>query len=137
MTKSSVTLSTHDIQRLQPLVSSAPRTRHLPKHLSSLREKLCDCTEVPPIGIPPFIVTMNSQVLIQDMVTGHESTCTLVFPRDANGMDDRVSVLSPIGCALFGARVGDVIVVPMPMTSRRYTVKRLVFQPESVGRYDL
>ena len=50
----------------------------------------------------------------------------------------RISVLSPFGRALIGARVGDIIKEGDPgNASSTFVVAELPFQPEAAGRSDL
>lgn len=137
MTDANLNLSTFDIQRIEPLVARSFPSRALPVHLDALLGKIYSCVEIPPVAVPPYIVTMNSRVRLLDVATGKESECTLVFPQDADATAGRISVLAPLGASLFGARVGATIDVPTPVNTRRYRVMELLFQPEAAGRYDL
>lgn len=87
--------------------------------------------------VPPDVVTMNSMVRAVDQNTEEELKITVVFPGQAAPRDGKISVLAPLGLALFGARVGDEIEWPMPGGTRRLYVDRLLFQPEAAGRFDL
>lgn len=137
MTEASLNLSTFDVQRLEPLVARNEAARELPQHLDALLGKIYGCVEIPPVAVPPYIVTMNSRVRLLDMTSGKESECTLVFPQDADASEGRISVLAPLGASLFGERVGVTVDVPTPLNVRRYLIKELLFQPEAAGRYEL
>jgi regulator of nucleoside diphosphate kinase len=81
---------------------------------------------------------MNSTVVVEERPSGRRMTLTLVYPNDADAERSRVSVLSPVGRALIGARVGDVIEVVVPGNpSRELLVAELPYQPEANGRFDL
>jgi hypothetical protein len=56
--------------------------------------------------VRPDVVTMYSQVLLQDTRSGQRNTLTLCYPADAEPAVGFVSVLSPVGSALLGLRVG-------------------------------
>lgn len=137
MSETVLNLSTFDIQRIEPLVARNMTANVLPKHLDALMGKIYSCEEIPPVAVPPYIVTMNSQVRLTDLATGKESVCTLVFPQDADASEGRISVLAPLGASLFGVKVGATVDVPTPVDSRRYLVKELLFQPEAAGQYNL
>lgn len=132
-----LTLSTYDIQRLEPLLDSTASADSLPVHLSALVIKLYDCTEATPVAMPADVVTMNSRVRLRDPDADREAVYTLVFPHQANAAEGRISVLAPLGAALFGARVGDSVAVASPGGERRLLVQELLYQPEAAGRYDL
>ena len=59
-------------------------------------------------GLPGDVVGLGSTVEITDLDAGSRMRFTLVVPERATG-NGRVSVLSPLGMALFGYRMGDTI----------------------------
>ena len=69
--------------------------------------------------------------------SGEETAYTLVFPADARVEENRISILSAIGTALIGYRVGDVIEWQVPSGKKRLKVEGILYQPEASGRYDL
>ncbi|HEX7031010.1 MAG TPA: GreA/GreB family elongation factor [Gammaproteobacteria bacterium] len=137
MSSVAVNLSTFDVQRLEPLIARNGPVHALPEHLNALLEKLNRCVEVPPVGVPPYIVTMNSEVRLLDLESGKHTNCTLVFPLQADINLGRVSVLAPLGAALLGSRVGATLEVSTPRSLRRYRIEQILFQPEAAGKYDL
>ena len=56
---------------------------------------------------------MNSRVRVKDLNTGKDAIYVLVFPRDADFGQGKISV-SSIGTAILGYRAGDVIDWPVP-----------------------
>jgi len=89
-----------------------------------------------PEAVPPDVITMNSQVRFRDEY-GENWELWLVFPEDAELSKGRISILSPIGCALIGYKKGDAIVVPTPKGRRELSVEAIIHQPEREGNYDL
>jgi regulator of nucleoside diphosphate kinase len=82
--------------------------------------------------IPPDVVTMNTT--IECMVLGSANTYhwTLVYPDRADYMMGRLSVLSPAGISLFGARCGQTVICRPPSGVHiRYVIKAILQQPES------
>jgi regulator of nucleoside diphosphate kinase len=93
---------------------------------------------VPSESIEPHVVTMNSTVVLEPQPSGERTTLTLVYPKDVDPDRSRVSVLSPVGRALIGARVGDRIRVLVPgHGEREFLLAELTYQPEANGRFDL
>jgi regulator of nucleoside diphosphate kinase len=88
-------------------------------------------------SIPPDVVTVNSRVEVEDLQTGDRKVVTVVFPDAADARAGKVSVLAPLGVAVLGSRVGEVVECHRPGGPRRLRVNRLLFQPEAAGRYDL
>lgn len=86
--------------------------------------------------IPADCITMNSQIKFEDS-DGKERVYWLVFPEDADVLENKISILSPVGCALLGYGVGDTVMVPTPQGSKELTVKEVLSQPEREGNYSL
>lgn len=86
--------------------------------------------------VEPDVVTMNSEIeLALPDSTGHQRL-TLCYPHDAQIGAGYISVLSPIGAALLGRRVGDTIHWRMPNGEMRQAkLAAIVFQPEAAGDY--
>jgi regulator of nucleoside diphosphate kinase len=102
-------ISDLDYQRLLPLVE---------KYNTSAAEMLDDelgrAEIVPEADIPDDVVSMNSYVTFIDADTGEKSTVCLVYPLEANIEEMKISILSPVGMALIGLRVGGKIDWPLP-----------------------
>ncbi len=91
---------------------------------------------VEPKDAPHDVITMNSQVRFEDKY-GDAWEYWLVFPEDADLTNNKISILSPIGCALLGYRKGDKVTIPTPSGRRELTVAEIVHQPEREGNFDL
>ena len=79
---------------------------------------------------------MHSQVLLQDTQTSQRHTLTLCYPTDAEPAMGFVSVLSPVGSALLGLRIGDSIQWPIPGgRTISLRVLSIQYQPEAAGDF--
>jgi len=104
---------------------------------------LLDCLDaadlVPSREIGPDIVTMYSQLLLADPADGSAASrrkLTLCYPDDADPDQGFISVLSPLGSALIGLRVGDIARWRIPTGEERaLEIVALLFQPEASGDY--
>ena len=91
---------------------------------------------VPGPQIERDIVTMNSRVTLAAAPDGGERTVTLVYPGDAAVGVDGVSVVSPLGRALLGARVGEEVDATLPDGAHRsFVVRAIPYQPEAAGDF--
>lgn len=89
---------------------------------------------VPREGIARDIVTVNSTVSFRDELKSTVQKVTLVYPRDVSIADRRISILSPVGRALLGRKVGALTVFGTPGGARRaLRVLELHYQPEAAG----
>ncbi len=134
MKNRAILMSDADHRRLEALIESA-------RHDGSLREDYLDALEgelkrarvVPQADVPPDVVTMNSVVRLRDLDTDEVEEYELVYPADADLAQSRISVLAPVGTAILGYRLGDVIEWPVPAGLRRLRVEEVLYQPERVG----
>ena len=127
-------LSRLDVERIEALLEK-PALQGL--GLAALQDELARAEVVEPAQLPADVISMNSiaRVRVEDGENGaHELELALVYPRDADGSPDKVSILAPVGSALLGLRVGDAIDWPMPGgRSARLHVLSIRFQPEAAG----
>jgi transcription elongation factor GreA len=72
--------------------------------------------------IPTDRVGLGTQVTVRDLDYGDDWTMTLVSPYVADPDQDLISDLSPVGKALMGRHVGDVVAVKTPGGSTTYEV---------------
>lgn len=127
----------YDLSRLEELLEkvheSSPRDSG---HLAELEAEMLRAEVVESKEIPPDVITMNSKVRLRDLDTGQEMVYTLVFPASADATRNRISILAPVGTALIGYRVGDVIAWKVPSGVRKLKVEEVIYQPEAAGDYD-
>ena len=127
-----------DMKRLRALIDDAKRLdRRGNEYLESLEAELSRGKLVAPAKVPPDVVTMNSRVCLVDLDTNEEMVYTLVFPDDADIAKSKISILAPIGTAMLGYRVGDTFEWQVPDGTRRLQVKKVLYQPEAAGDYNL
>jgi regulator of nucleoside diphosphate kinase len=93
-----------------------------------------DGTEaVPPAEMPDDVITMNSRFAVMDLKSGESIGYTLVYPEDESPERGKLCVLSPMGMALLGARVGDIVHWNGASGPGSAEVLRLLYQPEAAG----
>lgn len=91
---------------------------------------------VPSREVPADVVTMYSQIEVLDVESGERRKLTLCYPADAEPQTGFISVCSPVGLALLGARAGSTVMGEAPGGRRRpMRVEALLFQPEASGDY--
>jgi regulator of nucleoside diphosphate kinase len=130
------TLTELDHVRLMNLVRRDRRSDGPPTPRLAIEQVLDGCAIVPSRQIPPDVVTMYSQALLQDLETGQRSKLVLCYPADAEPAAGFVSVLSPVGAGLLGLRVGSVARWSAPGGDERAAeILALLFQPEASGDY--
>ena len=121
--QSTIYITQDDHSKLRLLLSSIPANRPSPT-LHQLREELDRAILTDPASMPSGVVGLNSLVEYEDVDTGEIEDFTIVFPERANLEEKRVSILAPIGIALIGSRVGEVVSWTMPGGVRRLKIRR-------------
>lgn len=138
MRERTIHITEYDLKRLQDLIAETKRLeRQTNEYLDNLESELARGKVVAPTEVPPDVITMNSRVQLVDLDTAEEMDYTLVFPQDADLAQAKISVLAPIGTAMLGYRVGDTFTWKVPDGVRQFQVKRIFYQPEAAGDYQL
>ncbi|MBN67903.1 MAG: transcription elongation factor GreAB [Gimesia sp.] len=133
-----VTISEYDYSRLQELLLVANQfASPPPSYIRHLETELLRAKIVPPDQIPPYLVTMNTQVKMTDCKTGKQRVYTLVFPQDADLEEGKLSILSDLGVAILGYSVGDTIEWEFPEGTKQIQLDMICFQPEATKHYEL
>lgn len=101
-----------------------------------LIETLDSLDLVPSREIPPDVVTMYSQVMVEDIDSHQRQKLTLCYPGDAEPHLGFISVLSPVGTSLLGQRVGAIARWRTPNGDAcAADIVALLFQPEASGDF--
>lgn len=129
-------LSGLDHARLSSFLFKPRFATTLPAGLADAVQDLLDGADsIDATRMPPEVVTMRSRVRVRGG-NGDERTLTLCYPAEADPALGLVSVFSPLGLALLGARVGQRIAWTGPREEPRTAlVLKLLYQPESSGDY--
>jgi regulator of nucleoside diphosphate kinase len=137
MPKRKIVITEADEARLKALLASEFATAIGPvEFLDDLRAELRHAEVVAPMEVPRNVVTMNSVVKLRDLATRESETFMLVYPEFADIANNRLSVLAPVGTAILGQRVGDVLKWRVPEGWRKLKVERVTYQPERAGHFD-
>ncbi len=127
-----------DVNRLKDLIRNAGSTSYRGStYLDKLRDEIDRAIVVKATEIPADVITMNSKVSIEDMQSGEEMVFTLVYPENADLLEDKISVLAPMGTAALGYRVGDIYEWETPDGIRSMRVNHVIYQPEASGDFHL
>ena len=105
-------------------------------YLDFFRAELRRTRAVSPGEIPDDVITMNSRFAVTKRVAGDDDASiayTLVYPEDEAPRHGKLSVLSPMGMAVFGARVGDDVSWISASGPEVARIQRLLYQPEAAG----
>ena len=102
-----ITLTAEDNDRLSSLVRAA--MDKMPDIASCLADELDRASVLPKGRVADDTVRMGSHLEYRDETLGTARTATLVYPDEADISQGKISVLTPIGVALIGLKVGQSI----------------------------
>jgi len=131
MTNVPIVMTEEDHRRLSGLLDRMPAQDR--RHFQDLRRELGRAQRVAAGEVPADVVTMGATVHLRELDTDEPWTFTICFPAEADIRENRISVLSPVGTAIIGCRVGDVIDWPVPSGNVRIRIESVAFQPEVAG----
>lgn len=128
-----VCINEHDAERISSLLDSmrSPSGALLARHLQELEEKLTEADVLSGPDMPGNVLTMNSEVTLVEVESQEPLTIRLTYPSSAKPSENRISVLSPMGARLLGAKIGNTVEVEHAGGAKKYRIKSIVYQPEA------
>jgi len=136
MSKKLIYITDDDMKRLRELIMVAREFgNEYKKYLKELEDELDKGEVVNSQDVPNDVITMNSKIRLRDINTQKEMIYWLVFPDDSNADQGKISILAPIGTALLGYKVGDIIEWKVPAGATKLKVEEILYQPEAAGDY--
>ncbi|MUI16059.1 nucleoside diphosphate kinase regulator [Massilia dura] len=130
--KPKIVVSSLDMDRLEALLDALPAAQAQAQQ--ALFEELSRAEVVEPEDMPPDIVTMNSRVRFVIDNAAEEFDLSLAYPKDMDGSADKLSIMTPVGNALLGLKVGDSIEWHRPDGATfEVAVRAIEWQPERAG----
>lgn len=132
-----VFVTSFDASRLQELITVARAfgSEDSAAHLDELEAELNASRVVESAAVPRDVVTMSSRLRLRLRPEGGDWCRTLAFPADVQEGDENISVLTPLGTALLGCRVGDVVEAEFGGRRICCEVAELLYQPEAAGDF--
>jgi len=93
--------------------------------LVQLKRRLADLSMINVNNIPKDKIGYGSRVTLHDLSRGAEVEYKLVTSEEADVSKGLISTTSPIGRALMGKRVGDIVTVRAPNGDRELEIRSL------------
>ncbi len=106
------------------------------KQYASFIRKIDAATVIDSLQVPDNLVTMNSCIIYEDIKSVSRHEVILVYPQYEDLEAYKISVLSPLGIAIFGATVGTVTSYQNTIGEEcKLRILKIVYQPEMSGHY--
>jgi regulator of nucleoside diphosphate kinase len=134
--ESPIYFSEGDYERLRVLVGDGVNRRSGRSPVSQLVEELDRAEVVPEEELPSDVVAMHSTVRLTDLDTNGEHVYTVVYPHEADADRGRISVLAPIGTAVLGYRIGDIVEWEVPAGVRRFRIDEVAAEGGPARRHE-
>ena len=125
-----------DHQRLFALVERQDTASAHTSATEALMDILDFADLVPSQAVPGHVVTMRSRVVLMGQANGSTRRLTLSYPHD--DVSGGLSVLTPLGTALLGSRVGEQVNwTGLDGTAHHAVLAAIQYQPEAAGQLHL
>ncbi len=98
---------------------------HLEMKISKLENLLSRVKILEPEDIPEGVAYVLTEVTVLDIKNKEECTYTLVSPDEADFELDKISIVSPLGNAILGKKVGEVAEFVVPAGTIKYKILQI------------
>ena len=117
-----------DLRENAEYKAAKERQQFIDTRMAELEHKLGDAHVIEVAPGPSETVVFGATVRLLVLESDEEKTYTLIGQEEADLKNGSISVQSPIGRALIGHRVGDIVQVNRPAGMIEYEIKGIVFQ---------
>lgn len=136
--KKQIKITKLDYKRLSNLIHDVKDSmRSDIENILTLRHEIERAKKVEPREISSKYITMNSEFEIISLDLQKVMKFKLVYPQEANFSKGKLSVLSPLGCALIGCEENDEVEYKVPTGIKKVKIEKILYQPEEVGEFYL
>lgn len=136
--KKQIKITKLDYKRLSNLIDNVKDSmRSDIENILTLRHEIERAKKVEPREISSKYITMNSEFEIISLDLQKVMKFKLVYPQEANFSKGKLSVLSPLGCALIGYEENDEVEYKVPTGIKKAKIGKILYQPEEVGEFYL
>lgn len=135
---SQIIINKNDYTRIHQSINLAKQNNGIKKdEAEKLMNELKSAKLVEPKDMPGNVVTMNSVVKIHFQNNKQKMQFKIVYPKDANLKENKISIFSAVASALIGYKVGDEIEWLLPSGMTKIVIDEIIYQPEAAGDLDL
>jgi transcription elongation factor GreA len=96
--------------------------------IRQLEDKIARAQVIDTKGISSDRVVFGATIVLTDLITGEEKTFQLVGEDEVDHQKGKISIKSPVGRALVGHKVGQLVRVEVPKGTVEYEIKDLYFE---------
>ena len=122
-----------DLRENAEYKSALERQQFVQARMSHLSQRQSELSQIDVENLPADRVGFGSKVSVEDLDAGEVFDFTIVAGDFLDLDAGQVSLASPIGRGLLGARLNEEVDVSLPMGERRYKIVSLRTLPEQLG----
>lgn len=105
------------------------RQSFLEGRIREVETQIADAEVIDTTNFSTEKVVFGATVVLEDAESGDKRQITIVGQHEIDLKDGRISVHSPVGKALIGHRVGDLVTIVAPAKTSEYHVLEIRFDP--------
>ncbi len=121
-----------DLRENAEYKSALERQQFVQLRMGQLTQRLSELSKIDVDAMPIDRVGFGSRVEIHDLAMDEVANFTIVAGDFMDLDGEQVSMASPIGQGLLGARKGEEVTIELPLGERRFKVLDLVTLPEQL-----
>jgi transcription elongation factor GreA len=121
-----------DLKENAEYKSALERQQFVQLRMAQLTQRLSELSKIDVDAMPVDRVGFGSRVEIRDLAMDEVANFTIVAGDFMDLDGGQVSMASPIGQGLLGARKGEEVTIELPVGERRFKVLDLVTLPEQL-----
>ncbi len=114
-----------DFRENAPLDAARERLSLLEGRVGELEETLKSATLVKGKTKISLKLSVGDNIVLLDLTSGEELNYTIVSPKEVDPVRGKISSASPLGKAIIGRGIGDVIEIAAPAGRLRYQIKQV------------
>ena len=111
-----------DLSENAEYAAAKERQMHLEKRIAGIHEKLTRSEIIDESQIPKDKAYLGATVTLKDEKTGNEVTYMLVSTDEDDFSENKISTESPVGKAMLGKKVGEIVEATVPAGSLKYEI---------------
>ena len=122
-----------DLRENSEYKSALERQAFVQARIGHLTQRVSELSQIDVDGMPADRVGFGSKVTLHDYAMDEEVTFTIVAGDYIDLEAGHISMASPIGRGLMGAKQDEDVVVELPAGERKYKVLQLETLPQQLG----
>ncbi len=99
--------------------------------IAKLENKLSNARIVDTEKMPRDVIRIGAKVKIVDCKTKEEELYIFVGEEEADYLENKISIYSPIAQGLMGHKIGEIVEVKVPAGILKYEVKEITWEDEN------